>query len=106
MTPPGNSAWQYSEFLGICIMNTTIGGIAIAISERPCIVAEMSGNHNHSLERALSIVDAAAKSGAHALKIQTYTPNTMTLELDEGDFFISDPDSLWKGKSLYELYGE
>jgi pseudaminic acid synthase len=72
----------------------------------PFIIAEMSGNHNQSLERALEIVDAAAKSGAHALKIQTYTPDTMTLDLQEGEFFIKDPKSLWKGKSLYELYGE
>ena len=72
----------------------------------PFIIAEMSGNHNHSLERALEIVDAAAKSGAHALKIQTYTPDTMTIDLNEREFHISDPNSLWVGKSLYELYGE
>jgi N-acetylneuraminate synthase len=85
----------------------------ITISERvigqthpPFIIAEMSGNHNQSLERALEIVGAAAKSGAHALKIQTYTPNTMTLDLDEREFHISDPNSLWAGTSLYKLYGE
>jgi N-acetylneuraminate synthase len=66
----------------------------------------MSGNHNQSLERALEIVEAAAKTGAHALKIQTYTPDTMTLDLDEREFHISDPKSLWEGKSLYKLYGE
>ena len=66
----------------------------------------MSGNHNQSLERALEIVEAAAKSGAHALKIQTYTPDTMTLDLDEREFHISDPKSLWAGTSLYKLYGE
>lgn len=70
----------------------------------PLIVAEMSGNHDQSLGRALEIVEAAAKSGAHALKLQTYTAETMTLDLEEGDFFINDPQSLWKGKSLYELY--
>lgn len=70
----------------------------------PFVIAEMSGNHNQSLERALKIVDAAAKTGAHALKIQTYTADTMTLDLDEGEFFISDPNSLWMGKSLYKLY--
>ena len=70
----------------------------------PLIVAEMSGNHNQSLDRALEIVEAAAKAGAHALKMQTYTADTMTLNLREGDFFISDPNSLWKGTSLYELY--
>ncbi len=72
----------------------------------PFIIAEMSGNHNHSLDRALEIVEAAAKSGAHALKIQTYTPDTMTLDLDEGEFHISDPKSLWAGTSLFKLYGE
>jgi pseudaminic acid synthase len=72
----------------------------------PLIIAEMSGNHNQSLERALEIVEAAAKSGAHAIKIQTYTADTMTLDLNEGAFFISDPNSLWQGKSLYKLYQE
>ena len=72
----------------------------------PFIIAEMSGNHNQSLERALEIVEAAAKTGAHALKIQTYTPDTMTLDLDEREFRISDPKSLWAGTSLYKLYGE
>lgn len=70
----------------------------------PFIVAEMSGNHNQSLERALEIVEAAAGSGAHAVKLQTYTADTMTLDLREGEFFISDPNNLWKGNSLYELY--
>jgi pseudaminic acid synthase len=72
----------------------------------PFIIAEMSGNHNQSLERALEIVEAAAKTGVHALKIQTYTPDTMTLDLDEREFHISDPKSLWVGNSLYKLYGE
>src|SRR5690606_18732898 len=76
----------------------------IGIGRKPYFIAEMSGNHNHSLEKAFEIVDAAAASGAHALKIQTYTPDTMTLDLSEGDFFISDPNSLWKGSSLYDLY--
>lgn len=72
----------------------------------PFIIAEMSGNHNQSLERALEIVDAAAGVGAHALKIQTYTPDTMTLDLDEREFHISDPKSLWSDTSLYKLYGQ
>jgi len=79
---------------------------AIGLGHPPFIIAEMSGNHNQSLERALEIVDAAAKTGAHALKIQTYTPDTMTIDLDEREFHISDPDSLWSGSSLYELYRE
>jgi pseudaminic acid synthase len=72
----------------------------------PFVIAEMSGNHNQSLERALEIVEAAARSGAHALKIQTYTPDTMTLDLDEREFRIGDSGSLWTGQSLYKLYGE
>jgi pseudaminic acid synthase len=72
----------------------------------PFIIAEMSGNHNQSLKRALEIVDAAAATGAHAFKIQTYTADTMTLDLAEGDFYISDKKSLWEGKSLYNLYQE
>lgn len=83
-----------------------IAGRLIGHGHSPFIIAEMSGNHNQSLERALEIVEVAAKTGAHALKIQTYTPDTMTIDLDEREFHISDPDSLWKGTSLYKLYGE
>ena len=78
----------------------------ISADHPPFIIAEMSGNHNQSLERALEIVEAVAQTGAHALKIQTYTPDTMTLDLDEREFHISDPKSLWAGNSLYKLYGE
>ena len=81
-------------------------GKKIGLNHPPFVIAEMSGNHNQSLERALEIVGAAAKTGAHALKIQTYTPDTMTLDLDEREFHISDPKSLWAGTSLYKLYGE
>ena len=84
----------------------TINNRKIGLGQPPFIIAEMSGNHNQSLERALEIVEAAAKTGAHALKIQTYTPDTMTLDLDEREFHISDPKSLWAGNSLYNLYGE
>ena len=83
-----------------------IAGREIGPSHPPFVIAEMSGNHNQSLVRALGIVDAAAKTGAHALKIQTYTPDTMTLDLDEREFHIGDPNSLWAGNSLYKLYGE
>ena len=75
-------------------------------STPPFVIAEMSGNHNQSLDRALAIVDAAADAGAHGLKIQTYTPDTMTIDIDEREFRISDPRSLWAGRSLYDLYGE
>lgn len=67
-------------------------------------MAEMSGNHNQSLERALAIVDAAAEAGVDALKLQTYTADTMTIDKRDGEFFIADKDSLWQGESLYELY--
>jgi|CXWL01.1.fsa_nt_gi N-acetylneuraminate synthase len=70
----------------------------------PLIVAEMSGNHNQSLDRALTIVEAAAEAGAHVLKLQTYTADTITLDISEGEFFINDEQSLWKGNSLYDLY--
>ena len=86
------------------MMDIKIADRLVGVGHPPFIVAEMSGNHNQSLDRALEIVDAAAKAGAHGLKIQTYTADTMTLDLKEDDFFISDPDSLWKGTSLYKLY--
>jgi N-acetylneuraminate synthase len=86
--------------------NVLIGFHRIGGDEPPLIIAEMSGNHNQSLDRALEIVEAAAQTGVHALKLQTYTPDTMTLDLSEGDFFISDEKSLWKGRSLYDLYQE
>lgn len=81
-----------------------IGSRVIGADAPPFVIAEMSGNHNQSLEQALMIVDAAAKAGAHALKLQTYTADTMTLDIAEGEFFIKDPDSLWSGTSLYALY--
>lgn len=81
-----------------------IGHIHVGVEFKPFIIAEMSGNHNQSLDRALEIVQVAAESGSHALKLQTYTADTLTLDVSEGEFFIDDKDSLWKGKSLYELY--
>jgi pseudaminic acid synthase len=73
---------------------------------KPYIIAEMSGNHNRSLDRALAIVDAAARSGADAIKLQTYTAETMTLDVSAPGFVIDDPDSLWAGRQLFELYRE
>jgi len=78
----------------------------IGFDQRPFIIAEMSGNHNQSLERALEIVEAAAKSGAHALKIQTYTADTLTLNVERDDFLIKDEESLWKSRKLHDLYNE
>ncbi|AEG02343.1 pseudaminic acid synthase [Methylomonas methanica] len=77
---------------------------AISKDQPPFIIAEMSGNHNQSLERALAIVDAAAQAGAHAVKLQTYTADSMTLDITDGEFVISDPASLWKGQALHSLY--
>ncbi|RYE51410.1 MAG: pseudaminic acid synthase, partial [Hyphomicrobiales bacterium] len=81
-----------------------IGQFELQIGKPPLIIAEMSGNHNQSLERALEIVDIAARAGAQALKLQTYTADTMTLDIKEGEFFIADKGSLWAGNSLYDLY--
>lgn len=87
------------------MMNTIqIRNRNIGKEHAPFIIAEMSGNHNHSLERALHIVEEAAAAGVDALKLQTYTADTMTLDLDIGDFYIEDENNLWKGNSLYQLY--
>jgi pseudaminic acid synthase len=76
----------------------------VGVSVPPFVIAEMSGNHNQSLQSALAIVDAIADAGAHALKLQTYTADTMTIDLSEREFFINDPRSLWNGRSLFALY--
>lgn len=81
-----------------------IAGRSIGQGHPPFVIAEMSGNHNQSLERALAIVESAAKAGAHAIKLQTYTADTMTLDVRGGSFEINDPNSLWAGKNLHELY--
>lgn len=78
-----------------------VGDFIIGNNHKPFVIAEMSGNHNQSLERALELVDAAAASGAHALKLQTYTADTITMK---GAYTIQDKDSLWDGKELHDLY--
>ena len=83
---------------------TSFADLGIGLDQEPFIIAEMSGNHNGSLDRALEIVDAVAATGAQAIKLQTYTAETMTLDIDEGDFRIEDPNSPWVGYSLYDLY--
>ncbi|MCM3338754.1 pseudaminic acid synthase [Paenibacillus sp. MER TA 81-3] len=87
-------------------MDLYLNNRIIGKNHKPFIIAEMSGNHNHSLERALQIVEEAAKAGVDAVKLQTYTADTMTLDIHDGDFYIDDPNSLWKGSSLYTLYQE
>jgi pseudaminic acid synthase len=81
-----------------------IASVPVGTAHRPFIIAEMSGNHNQSLERALEIVQSAAEAGAHAIKLQTYTADTITLDIKEAEFVISDEQSIWKGRNLYELY--
>ena len=83
-----------------------IAEINIGLAHKPFVIAEMSGNHDGSLDKALAIVEAAAKSGADALKLQTYTADTMTLNLTTDLFTISDPTSLWNGRTLFDLYQE
>jgi N-acetylneuraminate synthase len=83
-----------------------IGNREVGAGHRPYLIAEMSGNHNQSLDRALAIVDAAASSGADAVKLQTYTAETMTLDVRASGFVIDDPKSLWNGRQLFDLYKE
>lgn len=80
-----------------------IGKHTIGKKHKPFIIAEMSGNHNQSLERGIKIIEAAAAACVHAVKLQTYTPDTMTLK---GVITIEDKDSLWYGRELYDLYQE
>lgn len=87
----------------LCIMEIRLGNIPVGFQYKPFIIAEMSGNHNQSLDRAIAIVDAAADAGAHAIKLQTYTADTMTIK---GAYQINDQNSLWDGRELYDLYKE
>ena len=81
-----------------------VGDLTIDENHRPFVVAEMSGNHNGDLGRALAIVDAIAESGAHAVKLQTYTADTITIDYDGPAFRVSDGHELWGGRNLYGLY--
>ena len=83
-----------------------IEDINIGLEHPPVIIAEMSGNHNNSLENALELVEIAAKSGAQILKLQTYKPETMTINCKNKYFQIKDKESPWFGRYLFELYQE
>jgi pseudaminic acid synthase len=87
-------------------MPVKLGTRVISKDKPPFVIAEMSGNHGGSLSTALSLVDAVAASGAQALKLQTYTADTMTLDVDRPEFMIRDSESLWRGRRLHELYEE
>lgn len=84
----------------------SIAGREIGPGSRPFLIAEMSGNHNQSLDTAMALVQAAADAGADAIKLQTYTAATITLDVDGGPFVIADPSSPWAGRKLYDLYDE
>ena len=82
----------------------TLGNEIIGEKRHPFIIAEMSGNHNGSIQRAFKIIDAAIASGANAIKLQTYTADKITIDRKGGLFDIRDKSSLWNGRNLFELY--
>ena len=83
-----------------------IGDRVIGGGARPMIIAELSGNHNGSIERAMALVRAAAEHGADAIKLQTYTADSLTIDSNRPEFFIDDPGGVWHGRRLWELYDE
>jgi len=89
---------------GVTMSSIQLGSYHVGPGQPPLIIAELSGNHDQSLDKALEMVDAAAAAGAQAIKLQTYTADTITLDVKDGDFFIDNPESLWYGQSLHQLY--
>ena len=87
-------------------MSFDLSGRRIGAEAKPFIIAEMSGNHNRSIDKAMAIVKTAAETGADAIKLQTYTPDSLTIDQHGGLFDITDTNSLWRGRNLYELYQE
>ncbi len=83
-----------------------IGNQIIGSRQRPFIIAELSGNHQQNYQLAEQMIESAAQSGVHAIKLQTYTPETMTLDINSQDFMVTERDSLWQGESLYSLYSK
>ncbi len=83
-----------------------IGQYKIHQASAPFVIAELSGNHGQDLTLAMQMVEAAAEAGAHAIKLQTYTADSMTLDVDSKDFVIQDPESLWRGERLHGLYAK
>ncbi len=81
-----------------------LGERSIGADFPPFVIAELSGNHNQQLDVAMEMVEAAAKAGAHAIKLQTFTADSMTLDVDNEHFVIQEKDSLWQGESLHSLY--
>ena len=87
-------------------MTFKIGSSVIGEGSPPFIIAEMSGNHSQSIDKAIEIVQAAKRAGASAIKLQTYLPETLTLDVKKEDFLVTDRESLWSGRYLYDLYSD
>jgi len=86
------------------VKNIAIGNYNIGPNSPPFIIAELSGNHGQELSTAIAMIQAAAKAGAHAIKLQTYTADSMTLDVESEGFLITEESSLWKGEKLHSLY--
>ena len=87
------------------ITGLTIGDRQIGVGQPVYVVAELSANHNQDFDQAIRLIEAAKEAGADAVKVQTYTPDTITIRSDR-EFFQIRGGTLWDGRTLYELYGE